>query len=287
MSGEDQGRPPEQPGDIASPPPGEPSAAPPAASIPEEQDGLTSFPPPAPPIPDPGSPAPGREPEAFWRYTDVLVFAGLSVPAMLAGVGLVKALIVLFQLHISRAAEAIAMQFAGYAFVFLVLLLILRVQYDRPFWRSLAWRPIPLAPVWVFLAGWLTAFAVAGAAALIRTPNTSNPLTELMPDRASMILIGIFGVTLGPIAEELIFRGFLQPLLVRSLGALPGILLAAVPFGLLHFSEYGNSWRHVVLICLAGAAFGWMRHAARSTKASTLMHAAYNLLFFVVLLGQK
>jgi membrane protease YdiL (CAAX protease family) len=89
------------------------------------------------------------------------------------------------------------------------------------------------------------------------------------------------------VAEELIFRGFLQPLLVRSLGAVPGILAAAVPFGLLHFSEYGNSWRHAVLISGAGAAFGWMRHATGSTKASTLMHAAYNALFFASLWGSK
>jgi len=56
--------------------------------------------------------------------------------------------------------------------------------------------------------------------------------------------------------EELIFRGFLQPLLVRSLGAPAGILATALPFGLLHFQEYGNSWRHVLLISLSGVAFG-------------------------------
>ena len=122
---------------------------------------------------------------------------------------------------------------------------------------------------------------------LIHTPTTSNPLTDLMQDRASIVLIGIFGVTLGPMAEELAFRGFLQPLLVRSLGPLPGIVLAALPFGLLHFSEYGNSWRHVVLICAAGVAFGWMRHATGSTKASTLMHSAYNAVFFAALWGSK
>jgi membrane protease YdiL (CAAX protease family) len=38
-----------------------------------------------------------------------------------------------------------------------------------------------------------------------------------------------------------------------------------------------------VLISGAGAAFGWMRHATGSTKASTLMHAAYNAVFFIAL----
>jgi uncharacterized protein len=103
----------------------------------------------------------------------------------------------------------------------------------------------------------------------------------------SLALVALFGVTLGPLFEELFFRGFLQPLLVRSLGAAAGILVAAIPFGLLHFQEYGNSWRHVVLISLAGAAFGAMRHFTNSTKASTLMHASYNALFFIALLVQR
>jgi len=71
---------------------------------------------------------------------------------------------------------------------------------------------------------------------------------------------------------------------VRSLGVAPGILVAAVPFGLLHFQEYGNSWRHAVLISLAGAAFGAMRQVTGSTRASTLMHSSYNALFFLALL---
>jgi membrane protease YdiL (CAAX protease family) len=223
----------------------------------------------------------------FWGYSDLFLFAGLTVPAMLAGYGLVKAVLVLFHLRPIRAAEALSEQFVGYLFVFLILLVIFRFQYDRPFWVSLGWTPMHSPPLSIVIAGWTTAFLVVIAGYLIKTPTTSNPLTELMQDRTSLILIGIFGVTLGPLAEELAFRGFLQPLLVRSMGALPGILLSALPFGLLHYSEYGNSWRHVVLICAAGAAFGWMRHATGSTKASTLMHGAYNALFFAALWGSN
>jgi len=57
----------------------------------------------------------------------------------------------------------------------------------------------------------------------------------MMQDHTSVILLATFGVTLGPLCEELAFRGFLQPLLVRSLGAVPGVLAATIPFGLLHF----------------------------------------------------
>jgi membrane protease YdiL (CAAX protease family) len=168
-----------------------------------------------------------------------------------------------------------------------MLRLIFRLEYERPFWTSLAWTHTPAPLLWIVIAGFATAYGVAILSNLFQMPNTTNPMMELMKDRTSVILMAIFGIAFAPLCEELIFRGFLQPLLVRSLGAAPGILAAAIPFGLLHFSEYGNSWRHVVLISLAGAAFGWMRHATGSTRASTIMHASYNTLGFLALFAQR
>jgi membrane protease YdiL (CAAX protease family) len=124
-------------------------------------------------------------------------------------------------------------------------------------------------------------------AALIRTPRTEGPLTKLLEDPTSLILLAIFGSIVAPVCEELLFRGFLQPLLVRSLGAVAGIVATAVPFGLLHFREYGNSWRHALLVALSGAAFGWMRQVTGSTKAAAGMHASFNAFQFVLLLIAK
>ena len=125
------------------------------------------------------------------------------------------------------------------------------------------------------------------ASVLMRTPDIDSPMKALLSDPTSVMLVALLGITIGPVCEEIVFRGFLQPLLVRSLGALPGILLAAVPFGLLHLQEYGYSWRHALLITLAGASFGWMRHRTGSTKAAALMHASYNGVFFMVLVLQQ
>lgn len=133
----------------------------------------------------------------------------------------------------------------------------------------------------IIVAGMVTGIMVAIGSGLIHMKDVPNPLTDLMKGRTALILMAIFGVTVAPVAEELAFRGFLQPLLVRSLGPIPGIILTAIPFGLLHFQEYGNSWTHVLLICLAGAAFGAMRQLTGSTKAAALMHASYNGLFFI------
>ena len=208
------------------------------------------------------------------------VFAGSAVPCILVGLGIVKLLYWLlgWKPH-SDALIAVPAQGVGYLLLFGVLYLMFRL-YDRPFWRSLGWVAPQLSPLWVIGSGMGAAIVVVLVGNLIHTPNTENEITRLMKDPASLAVMAVFGVLVAPMCEELAFRGFLQPLLVRSFGVVPGILGAAVPFGLLHYREYGNSWRHALLVSLAGAAFGWMRQATRSTLASSLMHAAYNALFF-------
>ncbi|MGD0670326.1 MAG: type II CAAX endopeptidase family protein [Bryobacteraceae bacterium] len=242
-----------------------------------------SGPPEPPPAPEPAAPPlPERDP--FWGYSDLLWFAGMAIGAMLVGWAVGGLTLALFKLKVaSLAAEMIVL----YAVLFGSLQVMFRVRYDRPFWRSLGWKPIRLPVMMVMLSGMITAVLVAMASTLIRTPTGENPMTQLLETRADVLVMGTLGITLAPICEELAFRGFLQPLLVRSLGAVPGIALAAVAFGLLHFQEYGNSWRHALIIALAGAAFGCMRHATGSTKAAAIMHAAYNLLFFIALMTEK
>ena len=219
--------------------------------------------------------------DAFWNYSDLALFIGLVIPCMLLGLGAIRIVYSVLHFHPKlKALELLPEQVLGYLLIFGALALILRLQYDRPFWSSLGWKPLHLNPALIVLAGATTSLAVAFLGSLIHTPVTDSPMMELLQNRTSAILMAIFGILIAPPCEELAFRGFLQPLLVRSLGPAPGILLTAIPFGLLHYSEFGNSWRHAVLISLAGAIFGLMRHVTGSTKSSALMHASYNALIF-------
>jgi uncharacterized protein len=244
---------------------------------------------PAPPSADPEPsilspeqpPAPPRDP--FWGYSDLAIFVGLLFASALASFGLMALIFSFVPKHDQYMAfEAVIGESFLYVLAYGALALLFRANYGRPFWASLSWNSLQLPAPFIVAAGVATAFAVAFLGVAIHTPTTSNPITEMLENPTSLVLITIFGVTLAPVGEELGFRGFLQPLLVRSVGPAPGILSTAVLFGMLHFSEYGNSWRHAVLISLAGAAFGWMRYRTGSTKASALMHASYNALDFVV-----
>jgi hypothetical protein len=222
----------------------------------------------------------------FWGYNDLLLFVGLAPVCLLLGYALVK--LPLHILHIqppTEVEETLPEQLLGYLFLFGALGFIFRQVYSRPFWASLGWTRMRLPFGVIMCMGVLTVLIVIVASNLIRLPDTANPMTDLMDTRTALLLMAIFGTTVAPLCEELAFRGFLQPLLVRSLGAAPGILLAAIPFGLLHYQEYGNSWRHVLIISGAGAAFGVMRQFTGSTKAAVLMHASYNASFFLAMLA--
>jgi len=228
-----------------------------------------------------GSAAPELYP--FWGYSDLLLFAGLSILCVFLGVGAVKATTVLLHIHIPvRGVELVLSQIAAYALMLAALKTLLRVQYDRPFWRSLAWVEPRFPYLGVVALGVAAAIVIAVLAVLIKTPP-DTPMRELMKDRGTAITLGVFGVTIGPLVEELTFRGFLQPLMVRSWGSVFGIIGTAVPFGVLHLLQYGKYWQYQLLISSTGVMFGWMRHVTGSTRASTVMQASYNGVLYAAL----
>jgi uncharacterized protein len=235
--------------------------------------------------PPPASP-PERYP--FWDYMDLLLFVGLAFASMLFAMAVAS--LGVWAFGVPRQAQLFVLvpaQFLGWGLMFASLALMLRARYDRPFWASLRWTPAGIPPAAMVLAGVGLAFAVALLSVVLKTPDIDSPMKEYLSRGPSIVLLALFGTTVGPLCEELAFRGFAQPLFVRSLGPVPGVLLAALPFGLLHLQQYSWSWRHGLLITVAGAGFGWMRQATGSTRAAVVMHMAYNCAFFVALLAQR
>jgi len=245
---------------------------------------------PAPPdsigaLPEPVQP-PGPPPESypFWGYLDLLGFVLIALLGTVVESLLMAELIAVT--HVKQVYVLLPAQVLLYAFLLGTLAVIFRRYYGRPFWQSLRWTPSQPGISFVAASGVLVAFAIMVASVLMRTPDIDSPMKALLSDPASVLMIAVIGTTLAPVCEEIVFRGFLQPLLVRSLGAAPGILVAAAAFGLMHLQEYGYSWRHGLLITLAGAGFGWMRQRTGSTKAAAVMHATHNGVFFLLLAAQ-
>ncbi len=225
----------------------------------------------------------------YWSYQDVALLAGMALPALILATLIVDvAFRALTTAAPGQTPQLLAAQFAGYALLFAALYALLHWRYGRPFWKSLGWV-VPAQDVLLSSVVWgpMLAIGVSVLGVVLRTPEMDMPIKQFLRGREAIILVAIFGTTLGPLCEEVFFRGFLLPLVVRSLGAWPGILVAALPFALLHGPQYGWSWRHVLLVTVAGVAFGWVRHRTGSTAVATVMHATYNLTFFIGFLFQE
>lgn len=221
----------------------------------------------------------------FWTYLDLCFFISLILPSLLVAAMVVKGLSPI--IPFGKPFQALLAQLIAYALIFASLYFLLRARYRQPFWRSLGWTVPVAAVIASLLAGPLLAVAIGLFGNVLRTPEIPLPFQQMLQDRPTMILFAIFVVILGPICEELAFRGFLMPLLMRSFGPAIGIVVTGLLFGSLHGPEYGWHWQQAVLISLAGMAFGWVRFRTGSTAAAAAIHSTYNLMQFAAFLAQS
>ncbi len=224
------------------------------------------------------TPEPPRRSEAFWDYHDIFVLFGLLVITVFS----LPLLVVAFP-HVPKSYLTLVAQAIVYVVALGGIAAILRLRYDRPFWRSLGWiTPRPWNAFLSFILGPLVAISLSYIGYLMRAQPNPLPFEKMLTNTTLVILYGALVVIVGPLCEELVFRGFIMPLLTRSLGAIVGIVITGVLFGALHGFEYAD-WRVVVLISAAGAIFGWRRYVTGSTIDSVLMHVGFNLAPFLAI----
>jgi membrane protease YdiL (CAAX protease family) len=216
----------------------------------------------------------------FWSYEDLALFAGSVVPCLAVAAILVRA-----APFPSEGIKTIAFQSVFYALLLVTLYLLVAYRYQRPLWRSLGWTFPFRGAWWHILAGPALAIGLAALGAILRAPESST-IQKLLTDRRSLAIVVLFGSLLGPAFEESVFRGFLLPLFVRSLGPWPGIVLTAIPFALLHGSQYEWAWQSILIVGLAGVVFGLARYKTGSTAAAVIIHVGYNTTLFVAFLFQ-
>ena len=92
-------------------------------------------------------------------------------------------------------------------------------------------------------------------------------------------------VMLGPVLEEIVFRGYLFAFLMWALRGRRHHLvavLAAVIFAAVHLAQPGVSWLQLVCITSTGALYGWIRCNSGSTAPAAVSHAAYNLTLYAI-----
>jgi membrane protease YdiL (CAAX protease family) len=88
----------------------------------------------------------------------------------------------------------------------------------------------------------------------------------------------VFAVAVVPFLEEVLFRGFLQPLLVQNLGDRGGVVVTAVVFAASHL----NVFAFVPLLAIA-LVLGAVMLRTQRIAASWLVHASHNGVMILLL----
>jgi hypothetical protein len=103
-----------------------------------------------------------------------------------------------------------------------------------------------------------------------------TPFEKLFANPRDAYLTSIMAVTVGPLVEELFFRGLFYPVVAKQWGAGWGIFLTALPFALMHLPQYGWAWGAALVILIVGIVCGIARAVTGSVGSSFLVHVGYN-----------
>jgi len=170
------------------------------------------------------------------------------------------------------------------------LYLRIRIASAQPFWRAIGWRAfssVGLRPA-VLSAGCVVGGVVFATLIALASAGLGQkrglPVEAFFQDRRSALMLMLLGVLVAPLVEETIFRGFLYPVLARSLGVAGGVIVTGILFGLLHAMQLWGAWAQIGLLMVVGITFTAARAVTRTVLTSYLLHVSYNAYLFAVFL---
>lgn len=181
--------------------------------------------------------------------------------------------------HLFQSADGLARLLAA-AFMAAILWRFRSFPPDAPKTR-------PLRAVWLGFLGMLIVVPLCTVQLKMGTvlwewahPNAAKPV-HIVLQAVEKSAWGAWGVAqlwfsavvVAPLAEELFFRGLLLQTIWRYAGrAWLSILLAAIPFGLVHVTQPQD----VVPLATMGVVLGYVRMRYRSLAACVALHALFN-----------
>jgi membrane protease YdiL (CAAX protease family) len=234
---------------------------------------------PDPNIPLPVSPPPDENPP--WSGWDVLALAVLTLLSIFVLL-FVTAFVAKHVLFPHRPMVevgtyplvTVAAQVVAYLVVLVFMFALVERGREQPFGRAIRWN-WPSAWMAYLLGGGVLAIALQAFAHFLPMPK-ELPIDRFFQNTREAWALSLFGVTLAPLLEELFFRGFLYPVLVRRLTVVPAVVLTAVGFGLIHAPQLGRAWAPVLIVFLVGVVLTITRAITKSVAAGLLIHIAYN-----------
>jgi membrane protease YdiL (CAAX protease family) len=104
-----------------------------------------------------------------------------------------------------------------------------------------------------------------------------------LPSVQQVLLGPFFTFFFIAVPEELFFRGWMQNLLERRVGAARALVITSALFGLSHFNKRTAffNWRYVLLAAIAGIFYGLAWRQQRRVGASAITHASVDTIWSI------
>jgi membrane protease YdiL (CAAX protease family) len=241
----------------------------------------------------------------FFTFFTVLVVGTMGHAASHVLQVKFPALVKIFRHPASEGVSLLLFQAFLDGLILVYIFLTISLKYNSPFWASIKWerrQDLPLLPY--LPMGILLAFAILGISTLVPNPGTP-PIEQLLKFPITILIYAVLGVLVAPFVEEMLFRGFIYPVVERrsmvilgrlfltegfcrryrgQIAKMLAILTTAVLFTSMHISQLWGSWSGIILILFVGLTLSTVRARTGSVIPGFIIHLSYNsticLLFF-------
>jgi membrane protease YdiL (CAAX protease family) len=221
----------------------------------------------------------------FLAVVAVSLFVAIAVGAVLSSAGVRPPLAV---------GDLISTAIQALVFIGVVQLMVIGTGAVR--WSAMGFRIGARATAEALARGALLAAPVviltALVAAIVVTIAGVTPPSPLPPTGtvSGLLLHLLAGAVVAPIAEEVLFRGFMVTAWARSTGPRAAIIRAAILFAIAHVLLVGgDNFGQAASLAFVGAvgrlpialALGWLYLRSRTIWAPIGLHAAFNAILLI------
>jgi hypothetical protein len=240
----------------------------------------------------------------------VLLLLGLTLLSLLVSVLFFAAMVHGRPQLRENPVIAVALEALTYVLTLAASYKVFPVLWKRSFARGIEWNNLALRRNWARLltGGVFLSLLAQFAQRFVNEPKTTD-VEQMMRTSAGAWSVMALAVLLAPLVEEIAFRGFLLPAfataydwlsLERTPAALQrwstttghstaakvfAALLSSLCFALLHAAQNEYAWGVVAVLFGVGMVLAYVRLKTHSVACSTMVHMAYNLTIFILVVA--
>ncbi len=217
-----------------------------------------------------------------WQISDVIFTYVLIFVISLIFIGILLHLSLDINIGLFTAFLQLSISFATLGIVYFIVTLKYQVPFKEAFGIYFHKTPYFFKQGILAIAAIIISTTIIG---LVFSQFTSglekhSPYSSMPEDKIrAIIFLAIF---IAPIIEEIFFRGFMQPALVKTVGAFPGILITALIFGVSHtqYLEYNIA---LISVTTIGIILGVTKYYSNSVMPGIFAHLLNNLIAAITL----